>query len=138
MVFIPLATVAMGTLAQKEMGNASGVFNPVRNVGGSVGISLLTTYLVRRSQANQTTLVSNLTPWDPVYKQRLRETQNYLVTHLGPAKTLHQVQGLIYDSLLKKSQLLAFVQSFRILAGVCLICIALALLLRKVPLRRRI
>jgi len=86
MIFVPLATVAMGTLAQKEMGNASGVFNLVRNVGGSVGIALLTTYVVRSSQANQTILVSPLTSWDPGYQQRLQETQSYLSSRLGPAE----------------------------------------------------
>jgi len=137
MIFVPLATVAMGTLAQKEIGNASGVFNLMRNVGGSVGISLLTTYVLRRSQANQSRLVSFLTPWDSTYQQRLHETQNYLVTHHGPAETLQQAQHLIYDSLLKQSQLLAFVQSFQMLAVICLMCIVVALFLKKVPLRGR-
>jgi DHA2 family multidrug resistance protein len=138
MIFVPLATVAMGTLPQKEMGNASGVFNLVRNVGGSIGISLLTTYLVRRSQANQTTLASHLTSWNSSFQQRLQETQAYVKSHLGSADTLHRAQHLVYASLLKQSQLLAFVQSFRLLALICLICIALALLLRKISLSGRI
>ena len=128
----------MGTLSQREIGNASGVFNLMRNVGGSVGVSLLTTFLIRRSQANQSSLVSHLTPWDPDYQQKLQEIQNYLLTHLGPAEAQRKAQQLIYESLLKQSQLLAFAESFRMLSVVSLICIAVALLLKKVPPRSRI
>ena len=138
MLFVPLATVSMGTLSQREIGNASGIFNLMRNVGGSVGVSLLTTFLIRRSQANQSTLVSHLTPWSPDYQQRLQGIQNYLVTHLGPAEAQRRAQYLINESLHKQSQLLAFAESFRMLAVVSLICIAVALLLRKVPPRGRI
>ena len=138
MVFVPLATVAMGTLSQKEIGNASGVFNLMRNMGGSVGISLLTTYLIRRSQTNQSTLVSHLTPLDPAYQQRLAEIQNFFATRVGPAEAYHKAQRLIYDSLLVQSQLLAFVESFRMLAVDCLICIAVVFLLKKVQPRGRI
>lgn len=132
MLFVPLTTVAMGTLAQKDIGNASGVFNLMRNVGGSFGVSLLTTYLVRHTQAGQTTLVSHLTPWDLPYQHRLAEIQNYLGTHMAPAEAARHAQGFIYDSLLKQSQLLAFVESFRMLALLSLICIGVALLLRRV------
>jgi MFS transporter, DHA2 family, multidrug resistance protein len=134
MLFVPLATVSMGSLAQKDIGNASGIFNLMRNVGGGFGISLLTTYLTRRAQANQVTLVSRLTPWDFAYRHRLGEVRNYFGTHLGPAET-HHAQRFIYDSLLQQSQLLAFVQSFRMLAVLSLICIAVAMLLRKVRSR---
>src|SRR5262249_11785221 len=41
MVFVPLTTVTMGTLSNEQMGNASGFFNLLRNIGGSIGISLV-------------------------------------------------------------------------------------------------
>jgi DHA2 family multidrug resistance protein len=138
MIFVPLATVAMGTLPQKDIGNASGVFNLMRNVGGSVGISLLTTYLVRHGQTNQAILVSHLAPWDPDYKERLQAIQNFLSIHLGPAEAVRQAQAFIYGSLIKQSQLLAFVQNFRMLAIGCLLCIAVVFLLKKVSPRSRI
>ncbi len=135
MLFVPLATVAMGTLTQKEIGNASGVFNLMRNVGGSVGISLLTTYLTRHSQANQSILVSHLTPLEPAFQQRLNEIQNFLAVRLGTAGAYHKAQHLVYNSLLVQSQLLAFVQGFRMLAIDCLICITVVFLMKRVQPR---
>ena len=55
MIFVPLAAVAMGTLPQAEIGNASGIFNLMRNVGGSVGISLSKpSFSARRRPTRQT------------------------------------------------------------------------------------
>jgi DHA2 family multidrug resistance protein len=138
MLFVPLATVSMGNLAQKDIGNASGIFNLMRNVGGGVGIALLTTYLTRHSQANQAVQVSRLTPWDFTYQHKLDEVGNYFGTHLGPAEAYHHAQRFIYNSLLQQSQLLAFVQSFRMLAVLSLMCIAVAVFLKKVRSRGRI
>ncbi|MDA8086938.1 MAG: DHA2 family efflux MFS transporter permease subunit, partial [Nitrospiraceae bacterium] len=135
MLFVPLSTVAMGTLEQKEIGNASGVFNLMRNVGGSAGISLLITYLARHAQKNQMVQVSRLTPLDLPYQFRFPGIRDYFTTALGPVDSARKAQLFIYRSLLTQSQLLAFVQGFRFLALVCLFCIAAALLFKKVKPR---
>ena len=138
MMFVPLATVAMGTLSQKDIGNASGVFNLMRNVGGGVGISFLITYLARHAQVNQAMLVSHLTPWDPAYQYHFQGIQNYFQTHLGPAEAYNQARIYIYGMLLKQSQLMAFVESFRMLVAISLVCIVLTFLLKRVKPRARI
>src|SRR5947209_1809144 len=53
LIFVPLTTSTMGTLDRAQMGNATGIFNLMRNLGGSAGISLITTFVSRVSQANQ-------------------------------------------------------------------------------------
>jgi DHA2 family multidrug resistance protein len=138
MMFVPLATVAMGTLAQKDIGNASGVFNLMRNIGGSAGISFLITFLARHSQTNQAMLASRLNPWDLAYQYRLQDLRNYFETHLGPGEAYRQAQGFLYDSLRRQSQLLAYVESFQMLVVISLVCIALAFLLKRVKARRRL
>jgi DHA2 family multidrug resistance protein len=135
MMFVPLATVAMGTLAQKDMGNATGVFNLMRNIGGSVGIAFLVTFLSRHSQTNQAILISHLTPWSPAYQHRLGEIRNYFERYLGSGQSGGQAGHFIYNELLRQSQLLAFVQGFQMLVFICLICILGAFLLKKVKPR---
>ena len=136
MLFVPLATVAMGTLKQQEIGNASGVFNLMRNVGGSAGISLLITYLTRHAQKNQMVQVSHLSPLSIPYQLQFPDIQRYFTGRLGPAEAHRQAQLFIYRSLLKQSQLIAFVQSFRLLALICLFCIGAALLFKKIKIKR--
>ena len=70
-VFVPVTTAAMGTLPNEQMGNATGIFNLMRNIGGSFGISLATTLVARGAQAHQAAMVAHLTPFDPQFQQRL-------------------------------------------------------------------
>src|SRR5216110_2342120 len=60
-VFVPLTTMALGTLSNEQMGNASGVFNLMRNTGGSVGIASVTTLLARGVQIHQAAMVAHVT-----------------------------------------------------------------------------
>lgn len=52
-IFVPLTTSAMGHLRQEQVGNATGVYNLMRNLGGSIGIALVTTLLARRAETHQ-------------------------------------------------------------------------------------
>ena len=65
-IFVPLTTLAMGRLRKEEMGNAAGIYNLVRNVGGSIGIAALTTAIVRGTQTHQNYLAAHLTASNPV------------------------------------------------------------------------
>ena len=60
-VFVPLTTLAMSRLRKQEMGNAAGIYNLIRNIGGSVGIAALTANLVRGAQIHQSYMSANLT-----------------------------------------------------------------------------
>jgi DHA2 family multidrug resistance protein len=53
LIFVPLSTVAMGTLANQQMGNAAGLYNLLRNIGGSVGISIVDTLIARHEQTHR-------------------------------------------------------------------------------------
>ena len=71
MVMVPLMTISVGTLPKEKIGNASGIFNLMRNLGGSIGISVSTTFLARMTQTHQANLVGHMTPYDPVFQQQL-------------------------------------------------------------------
>src|SRR5215475_1100881 len=72
LIFVPLTTVAMGTLSNEQIGNAAGIFSLVRNIGASVGISLVTTAISRGAQTHQTTLATHFTPYDSAFQQQLQ------------------------------------------------------------------
>ena len=62
----------MANLPNEQMGNATGIFNLMRNIGGSFGISLATTLVARGAQAHQAMMVGHLSPYDPHFQQYLR------------------------------------------------------------------
>ncbi len=64
-VFVPLTTMAMGRLRKQEIGNAAGIYNLMRNIGGSIGIASVTTMLVRGAQTHQNYLAANISAGNP-------------------------------------------------------------------------
>ena len=131
-IFTPLTTAATGHLQQVQMGNATGIYNLMRNLGGSLGIALVSTLLVRRAQVHQALMVSHLTPFDPAYVERLGAATQALSSQGDPVQAQLQAQGLIYGTLQAQASLWAFVENFRLFGLLCLCCIPLILLFKKV------
>ena len=101
MVFVPLSTTTMGTLANEQIGNASGLYNLLRNVGGSIGISVVNTIVARHEQLHRTELVHSLHATNPLAENRLSVLQNYVATHqaLGPAASSSAALQLLNNTL---------------------------------------
>jgi MFS transporter, DHA2 family, multidrug resistance protein len=136
MIFVPLSVVAMGTLPQAEMGNASGIFNLMRNVGGSVGISIVTTMLIRNSQVHQAMMVSHLSPGDIALGLRSQSLQHYLAGNFDQVEAARKAQGVIFGELQRQATLWAFVDNFRMLALVCFVCAGMIVFFKKVKAQR--
>jgi DHA2 family multidrug resistance protein len=136
-VFVPLTVMATGTLTNEQMGNATGIFNLMRNLGGSFGIAAVTTMLARGAQVHQAAMVSHLTPYDPAFQQRLHELATAFAAQGNPMTALQQVYGAVYGTLVKQATLLAYIDNFRLLAFLCLLCVPAALLFKKVKAGRQ-
>jgi DHA2 family multidrug resistance protein len=134
-VFVPLVTVAMGRLSNEQVGNAAGLYNLLRNVGGSIGISVVNTLLVRRSQVHQSEIVHSLSPGSPALQRALQLNTRLMDAHADPVTAMHRARKLIELTLAQQSQLWAYVDDFRYLALLCFACIPIAFTLQRV--RRR-
>ena len=62
------------------MGNATGLFNMLRNIGGSIGIAMATTAIIRRAALHQTEIGANLSPSSPVLQQKSRRSPHTSAT----------------------------------------------------------
>ncbi len=131
-IFTPLTTTAMGYLRQDQMANATGIYNLMRNLGGSFGIALVSTLVLRRAQVHQNLMVAHLTPYDPVYLERLASATQALTPQSGPVLAHSQAQALLYNGLQGQATLWAFVENFRLFGVFCICCIPLVLLFKKV------
>src|ERR1043166_2388438 len=127
-IFVPLTTMALGTLANEQMGNASGVFNLMRNTGGSVGIAVVTTMLARGAQTHQAMMVAHLTPYDPTFQQRLGQ----MAARGTAGLTTQQAYAGIYGTVVRQATLLSYIDIFRVLAFLCLLCVPATLLFERV------
>jgi MFS transporter, DHA2 family, multidrug resistance protein len=131
-IFVPLSTLSVSTLAQRQMGNATGLYNLMRNLGGSIGISVATTYLARDAQAHQNMLVSHLTPYDPVFTQRIGAIAAGLAPYTGAPQAQMQAYAAVHGILMQQSMLRAFMDDFNWLALIVAVCIPGALVMKKV------
>ena len=132
-VFVPLTTLAMGRIARHEMGNAAGIYNLVRNIGGSVGIATATTLLERRSQVHQSYLGASLSPTDPMLNGAVASLQGHLqAAGADPANAAMKALAAIYQNLIQQASLMAYVDAFRLMGYLSLICVPIILLFQRV------
>jgi len=130
-IFVPLTVTSMGALPNEQMGNAAGVYNLMRNIGGSIGIAMATTLVARGTQAHQATMVGHMSPYRPEFQQSLQSTSGMLSHYVDPASALQQAYGLLYGTLQQQANLLAYCDTFRLLALLCVICVPLVLVFSK-------
>ena len=131
-VFVPISTAAYGTLKQEQIGNASGIFNLMRNIGGSIGISVAQTLLTRRSAAHQNDIINQVPISGQQYQDALKATQQSLTGHFGAANSLPAAQGRLYMELGRQALNWAFVDVFRWLSLVCGLCVLVVWTFKKV------
>jgi DHA2 family multidrug resistance protein len=131
-IWVPLTTMTLSRIRKQEMGNATGIYNLMRNIGGSVGIAAIITMLVRGSQVHQTYLSADAAG-SPIAGAMLRGLQARLVAQGADPVTAHlQALGAIYRSVEQQAILLAYADNFRLLAVLGLLCIPLVMLFKRV------
>jgi DHA2 family multidrug resistance protein len=131
-VFVPITTQAYATLKNEQIGNASGIFNLVRNIGGSIGISLAQTMLTRRADLHQHDLAGAISRSSYWLQQNINGLTSYLSHRTNPANAAAASQMQLYQQLGHQSKLWAFVDVFRYIALTCFGCTALVWMFRKV------
>jgi DHA2 family multidrug resistance protein len=131
-LFIPLTTMTMSSIRKEEMGNATAIFNLLRNLGGSFGVAFITTQLARRAQFHQVHLVEHLTPFDRNFQDVLPEISRSLQSRgLNPSHSDQGSLGLIYSEVIKQASMLSFNDAFYLLSTMMMLILPLVLLMKK-------
>jgi len=131
-LFVPVTLAMYVGLPASKSNDAAGMINFMRNIGSSVGTSMVTTLLARRAQFHQTRFVYHATTYDPAFQNQINGLARQLVqsgTSVADART--QAQGLIYQSLNAQAQTLAYLDAFMILAVGAGIMFLLAFVMKK-------
>lgn len=137
-IFVPLTTMTMGQLRKEQIGNAAGIYNLMRNIGGSVGIASVTTMLVRGSQIHQNYLAANLTPESPDVRDAFLGLQAHL--HEAGASLYNAgtaAMGALYRDIQQQATVLSYADNFRFMTFLMLLCIPLVLFFRRPRNARR-
>jgi DHA2 family multidrug resistance protein len=136
MVFVPLSTISVGTLKNEQIGNASGLFNLMRNVGGGIGISVVNTLVARHTQTHRNDLIANLSAGNAAFQQALRSTTAAMSQFAAPNVANLRAYGLLQGMLDQQSAAFAYVDVFRFLAIGCFVCGGVVFLMKGVKARK--
>jgi DHA2 family multidrug resistance protein len=136
MFFVPLTTLAMSNISQARIGNATGLFNLVRNLGGAVGVSISSTLLARGQEHYQVRIVERLELYSPENLAMVQRAGRLLVTRGLPAPA-SQAGGtrLLYGEIQRQAMMLSFNYTFFVcfLSVLCVIPLLLFLRSRSRP-----
>jgi DHA2 family multidrug resistance protein len=117
LVFVPLTTMSLATIPLARMAHATGIFNVVRNLGGSAGIAILTTWLARQTQTHQARLTGHVTVWDAATRQRLDLLEGiYRQGGADPFTAQGQALQRLYEEVQRQAAMKAYLDDFRLLA----------------------
>src|ERR1700756_2877955 len=131
-LFVPINTAAYSFLPREKNNAASGLMNLARNIGGSVGISLVTTMLSRRAQHHQANLSAHLSGSNPAFQNMLQSTTRMLESRgFSPVDAMHRAYGLVQGNLLRQANMLAYIDDFWLLGAAILVMIPLVFLMKK-------
>jgi DHA2 family multidrug resistance protein len=122
-LFVPLTTLAVGTLPNHQISNAIGVQNLIRNIGGSIGLSLVSTLQERFAQAHQVQMANHMSLLNPQFQQRSLAVQHVFEQRFSPDDALAHAHGQLYQVLLQQSSYWAFIDLFFLVACACAICV---------------
>ncbi len=131
MVFVPLSSVALGTIQKSKVGNASGIFNFLRNVGGSVGISAANTVAQRHLQTHRNDQAHWISGASWIVQKQIRLLDQQMQLHAGPRVSTLRALSLTQTGLNNQAQLYAYVDVFRYIALMCALCVPIAFLVKK-------
>ena len=134
-LFVPINTTAYSGLAPGKNNAASGLMNLARNIGGSVGISFVTTLLARRGQAHQARLSENLDPGNPALQASLKGlTAKFLQGGLDPAAAAQKAYAMVQANVIRQATMLGYLDCFWVL-GALILCLVPVVFLMKKPKR---
>jgi len=130
---MPLVSLSVATLSNSQMTNASGLQSLLKNIGGAIGTSIVTTLISRFSQMHQNMMVEHLTPLNPVFTAKFEATKAALTAYMHHSVADYAAQYSLYGELLKQSTLWGFMEAFRICGIASIIVIPLVFLIKNFP-----
>jgi DHA2 family multidrug resistance protein len=137
-IFVPLTTLSVSTLRDDQIGSATGIQNLMRNVGGSIGISWLSTMLARYAQVHQAFLVGHVSSLDPAYRMRLGVMKRVFAAHFNPVDALRRAQDSVYNTVIEQANYWAYIDAFYMLMWACGLCLLAATLFQNVKSPRAV
>jgi DHA2 family multidrug resistance protein len=131
-LFVPINTAAYAFLPKEKNNAASGLMNLARNIGGSVGISIVTTMLDRRQQYHLNRMSSHLSPSSPQVQAMLQGTSRALEARgFSATEAMHKAYALLQGNVFRQASMLAYIDNFWLLGVAILVMVPMVFLMKR-------
>jgi DHA2 family multidrug resistance protein len=132
LLFVPLTTLALSGLRGKDIAQGAGLTNMMRQLGGSFGIALVTTYIQLHSWTHRTALLSHVSMYDPAVRERIAAVTGGLMSKGSDFyQAQQQAYGALEGAVVQQTFLLTYMDAFRVVGIFFLFCIPLLLLFKR-------
>jgi DHA2 family multidrug resistance protein len=132
LLFVPLTTVTMDPIPKEKMGNATSIFNLMRNIGGSVGIANVTTVVARHTQMHINDLGAHVNPYSLNSRMTLNGLTNMFASRgMDPVSAAHGAYDAAFGMVARQAAMLSFVDAFWLLGITFLVIIPLVYIMKK-------
>jgi DHA2 family multidrug resistance protein len=129
----PLSAVAMVGISKEEAGDASGLFNMTRNLGGAIGTAALETYFTKREQYHSFIINAHVSLYDPATQSRLAGLQHYFM--LNGSANLADAMGRAVDvvgaTIKAQATIMGYADCFGLLGAVMMLTVLSVTLLKR-------
>jgi MFS transporter, DHA2 family, multidrug resistance protein len=131
-LFVPITLVAYVGMPAEKSNNVAGLINFMRNIGSSIGTSMVATLVARRAQFHQVYLVAHATPGQPTLAQAVKALAASLATSgLDASRATSQAYARLYGALIGQATTLAYIDTFWVLCIGAAIMFVLSFALKK-------
>jgi DHA2 family multidrug resistance protein len=131
-LFVPLTTISMDPIPRERMGNATSLFNLMRNLGGSIGIATTGTLLARKQQEYINLMGSHVTAYSATSQSWLESLrQGFIASGSDPVTASQRAYAAVFGALQRQASMVSFVHLFRLLGIIFLLLLPLVLLMRR-------
>jgi DHA2 family multidrug resistance protein len=132
LLFIPLTTITNDPIPKEEMGNATSLFNLMRNIGASIGIAMVTTILARKQQVHVNQLGEHVSDFNATARQMLSAIQQGLMAQGADAATAaRQAQAAVWGLVQQHAAMMSYNDVFFLLAVLFAVMLPLIMLMRR-------
>ena len=132
LLFVPITTLSLSTLKGREIGEGAAFTGMFRQLGGSFGIAIITTFITRFSQEHRANLVSHLDGSRFEVQQRIQQLQQgFMSKGFTSNEALQKAHQVIDFSVMKQSTVLSYMDIFMYLGIMFLCCIPIIFLIKR-------
>ncbi len=132
LLFVPLTTVTNDPIPRQEMGNATSLFNLMRNIGASIGIASVTTLVARQTQVHTNTLGSNVNNYDPASTTVFEAMRNaFMARGMDSATATKQAYAGMFGMVQQHAAMMSYLDAFFLLSVLFIFMLPLIFIMKK-------